>query len=291
MSDGRRQSGGRLCTPFRTGLRHVRPHLRHLLLAAVTEPRQTRLRTLDPARYGWVVAGSWAQALNLIRSRPVELAVVDPLLGEEPRPHAIERLRLLFPSLPLLVYTELSPVTASALLTLGRAGIERAVFQRFEDGPKALRALLEAELEHSVSRQVVAALQERLRELPEPVRDALETMLYDPGAGLTVSELAARARLSRRTCERFFTRLGLPSPKWVMLLMRLLYAHRLLLDPGHTVEDVAIKLGYGKVRTLQRHLRAVFHLSAGELRASLSFEEALALVSRRFFEGRRAAVS
>ena len=257
----------------------------------MTEPRQTRLRFLDPTRYAWIPADNWAQALNLIRTRPVELAVVDPLLGEEPRPHAIERLRLLFPSLPLLVYTELSPATASALLKLGRAGIQRAVFQRFEDGPNALRAVLEAELEHSVSRQVATALQERLRGLPEPIREALEMMLYDPGAGLTVSELAGHARLSRRTCERFFTRLGLPSPKWVMLLMRLLYAHRLLLDPGHTVEDVAIKVGYGKVRTLQRHLRAVFHLSAGELRASLSFEDALVLISQRFFEGRRAAVS
>jgi AraC-like DNA-binding protein len=265
--------------------------LRHLLLAAVAEPRLTRLRALDPARYAWVVADSWAQALNLIRTRPVELAVVDPLLGEPPRPHAIERLRLLFPSLPLLVYTELSPVTAGALLKLGRAGIQRAVFQRFEDGPKALRAVLEGELEYSVSRQVVTALQEKLRELPGPIREALEMMLYDPGAGLTVSELAVRALTSRRTCERFFTRLGLPSPKSVMLLMRLLYAHRLLLDPGHTVEDVAIKLGYGKVRTLQRHLRAVFRVSAGELRASLSFEDALALVSTRFFESRRAAAS
>jgi len=219
------------------------------------------------------------------------MAVVDPLLGDEPRPHAIERLRLLFPSLPLLVYTELSPVTAAALLRLGRAGVERAVFQRFEDGPKALHAVVQTELEHSVSRQVVMSLEERLRELPEPIRDGLEMMLYDPGGGLTVSELAGRALLSRRTCERFFTKLGLPSPKSVMLLMRLLYAYRLLLDPGHTVEDVAIKLGYGKVRTLQRHLRAVFRLSAGELRAAVSFEEALALVSKRFFEGRRAAAS
>jgi AraC-like DNA-binding protein len=265
--------------------------LRHLLLAAVCEPRQARLRCLDPTRYAWIPGDSWAQALSLIRTRPIELAVVDPLLGDEPRPYAIERLRLLFPSLPLLVYTELSQVTASALLKLGRAGIQRAVFQRFEDGPNALRAVLEAELEHSVSRQVATALQERLRELPGSIREALEVMLYDPGARLTVSELARRALVSRRTCERFFTRLGLPSPKSVMLLMRLLYAHRLLLDPGYTVEDVAVKLGYGKVRTLQRHLRAVFRLSAGELRASLSFEDALALVYQRFFEGRHAAVS
>lgn len=265
--------------------------MRHLLLAAVAAPRLARLRSLDPARYSWLGAGTWAQALDLIRSRPVEMAVADPLLGIEPRAHGIERLRLLFPSLPLLVYTELSPATARALLKLGRAGIQRAVFQRFEDGPKALRAIIQAELEHSVLRQVVTGVQAKLGGLPEPIREALEEMLYDPRAGLTVSELAGRALLSRRTCERFFTKLGLPSPKGVMLLMRLLYAHRLLLDPGHTVEDVAVKLGYGKARTLQRHLRAVFGVSAGDLRASLTVEEGLAIVSQRFFEGHRAAAS
>jgi AraC-like DNA-binding protein len=250
-----------------------------------------RLRSLDPARYDWIGAGTWAQAVNLIRIRPVEMAVADPLLGGEPRPHSIERLRLLFPSLPLLVYTELSPATARTLLKLGRAGIQRAVFQRFEDGPRALREVIESELEHSVSRQVVTAVQEKLGGLPEAIWEALETMLYDPGARLTVSELAGRASLSRRTCERFFTKLGLPSPKGVMLLIRLLYAHRLLLDPGHTVEDVAIKLGYGKARTLQRHLRAVFGLSAGDLRASVTVEEGMAIVSRRFFEQGRAVAS
>jgi hypothetical protein len=41
------------------------------------------------------------------------------------------------------------------------------------------------------------------------------------------------------------------------------------------VEDVALKLGYSKTKTLQMHLRAVFGLTAGELRVTLSTEEAL----------------
>ena len=73
---------------------------------------------------------------------------------------------------------------------------------------------------------------------------------------------------------------------------RLLYAHRLLADPGYTVEDVALKLGYSKTKTLQMHLRAVFGLTAGELRVSLSTEEALATVTSRYFTPvRRAAAS
>jgi transcriptional regulator GlxA family with amidase domain len=115
--------------------------------------------------------------------------------------------------------------------------------------------------------------------------------LHAPGDGPTVSALAERAQLKRRTCERWFARLGLPSPKMVMLLARVLYAHRLLLDPGYTVEDVAVKLGYTRAKTLQMHFREVFGLTAGEVRLSLSSEEALRLITERYLRQPNRAAS
>jgi len=169
------------------------------------------------------------------------------------------------------------------LLQLGRAGIRRVIVHRFEDAPSALRAALLSELEQSASQQVMQALEPTLRELPSELREALELMLHTPGDGPTVTALADRAQLTRRTCERWFTKVGLPSPRMVMVLIRLLYAHRLLLDPGYTVEDVALKLGYSKTKTLQMHLRAVFGYTAGELRVSLGSEDALGIVTQRYF--------
>ena len=230
-----------------------------------------------------VDAGNWAEAFELIRTNPVEMAVVDPLLGDEVRFYGIERLQVLFPSLPLMIYTELSPATAAALLQLGRAGVERAIFERFEDGPKALRAAIAHELDHSASRAVLRSVDHLLIGLPAAVSDALDAVLHDRARGSTVHELVQLSHLSRRTCERLFTKAGLPSPKEVMILMRLLYAHRLLLDPGHTVEDVALKLGYGKTKTLQRHLHTVFGLTAGDLRIAMTAQEATAIARRRLF--------
>lgn len=255
--------------------------------------RLFRLRSLDPDRFVWEAVNTWPEAVEVIRARPVEMAVVDPLLGSiTPRTHGIGRLRQFFPSLPLLVYTELAPATAGVLLELGRTGIRRVVVHRFEDAPGSLRGALMAELEQSASQQVIQALGHILRDLPPELRLALEGMLHAPGDGPTVTALADRARLTRRTCERWFTKVGLPSPRVVMVLTRLLYAHRLLLDPGYTVEDVALKLGYSKTKTLQMHLRAVFGLTAGELRVSLSTEDALATVAARYLTpDRRAAAS
>lgn len=266
--------------------------MRHLLLAAVPAERLFRLRTLEPDRFQWAAAESWPEAVDLIRAKPVQMAVVDPLLGGgEPRPHGIERLRQFFPSLPLLVYTELTPPNAGVLLQLGRTGIRKVVVHRFEDAPGSLRQAILTELEQSASQQVMQSLEPTVRALPRELREALEAMIHAPSDGPTVTTLAQRASLTRRTCERWFTKLGLPSPRTVMVLIRLLYAHRLLLDPGYTVEDVALRLGYSKAKTLQMHLRAVFGLTAGELRVALSPEDALAIVTARYFTPLRQAAS
>jgi AraC-like DNA-binding protein len=265
--------------------------LRHLLQAAVPPDRLVRLRSVDPDRYQWVTGSGWPDVVDTIRAKPVEMAVVDPLLGGQARAHGIERLRLLFPSLPLLVYTELAPATASVLLQLGRSGIRRVVFHRFEDAPASLRTAIQAELEQSASQQVMQALGGALQQLPRELLRALQAMLHAGDEAPTVTSLAERAQLTRRTCERWFTKVGLPSPRTVMVLTRLLYAHRLLLDPGYTVEDVALKLGYSKTKTLQMHLRAVFGVTAGELRVSLSTEEALMIVTDRYLKPMSQAAS
>ena len=265
--------------------------MRHLLLAAVPPERLIRLRSVDPDRYEWVAGIGWPDVVDTIRAKPVEMAVVDPLLGGQARAHGIERLRLLFPSLPLLVYTELAPATASVLLQLGRAGIRRVVFHRFEDAPASFRSAIQAELEQSASQHVMQALGGPLQQLPHELLRALEAMLHAGDEAPTVTALAERAQLTRRTCERWFTKVGLPSPRTVMVLTRLLYAHRLLLDPGYTVEDVALKLGYSKTKTLQMHLRAVFGVTAGELRVALSTEEALMTVTERYLKPMTQAAS
>ena len=282
---------GGLFGVIRAHLRQIGADLRHLLLAAVPPDRLIRLRSVDPDRYEWVAGIGWPDVVDTIRAKPVEMAVVYPLLGGQARAHGIERLRLLFPSLPLLVYTELAPATASVLLQLGRSGIRRVVFHRFEDAPASLRSALQAELEQSASQQVMQAVGGALQQLPHELLRALEAMLHAGDEAPTVTALAERAQLTRRTCERWFTKVGLPSPRTVMVLTRLLYAHRLLLDPGYTVEDVALKLGYSKTKTLQMHLRAVFGVTAGELRVALSTEEALMTVTERYLKPMTQAAS
>src|SRR5437763_1513495 len=98
-------------------------------------------------------------------------------------------------------------------------------------------------------------------------------------------ELAVMAPLlsgegRRPAMERL--RIWLPSPRHFRSAARVLYAHRLLQDPGFTIEDVAKRLGYAQTKPLQLHARAYLGLTAGEMRLSLDSNEALARVVQRF---------
>src|SRR5437660_6341184 len=101
-----------------------------LVLAAVHDLQLQRLRRATAARFAFAHARDWAEALTVIRARPVEIAVVDPLLSGYARAQEIERLRVLFPSLPLILYTTMTPQLPSVLLALGQRGIRQVVLSR-----------------------------------------------------------------------------------------------------------------------------------------------------------------
>src|SRR5205807_9791347 len=134
---------------------------------------------------------------ELIRGRPVDVAVVDLLLCGA-CVHEVERLRVLFPSLPLILYTyvmtpELSPV----LLAMGKCGISQVGFSPTEDHPDRLRNLLSEEAMQSASHRLLDQLAPALMPLPPELRFALQESMRNPGAVQTIPQLAARGRVAR----------------------------------------------------------------------------------------------
>src|SRR5213078_3889152 len=176
----------------------------------------------------------------------------------------------------------LSPATAAVLLALGQTGITGAVFTRVDDRPARLRELLSHEEARSASRQLLDQIGTVLSPLPSELRWALEEVLRSPAELQTVQQVAARARVDRRTFERWFLRLGLRSPRHFLAAARVLHAHRLLQDPGFTVDDVAQRLGYAQTKTLQQHARHYLGLTLGEMRDALDAQEALQRVAHGF---------
>lgn len=253
------------------------------ILALLAPSRWARLQTVRDTGFVLEAESSWPRAYARVRTGGVDVVVVDPLREGAPDTEDIERLRALYPNLPLLVYTSLTPDVATALLVLGRLQVRRVLFERYDDAPGMLRAAIQSELLNLALEPVVESFRHVTRRLPLVLRQALETTLRTPSADGSVRSLAARAGVSPRTCERWFARAWLPPPRTVVALMRVLSAHRMLQDPGCTIEDAARRLGFGGARPLQQWTREVLGCSAGAARAGLSWEDALALVRKRYF--------
>src|SRR5438093_939461 len=116
--------------------------------------------------------------------------------------------------------------------------------------------------------------------------DALATIRTRP-----VELAAVDTHLERSPSAREFERLRLPSPRHFLAAARVLYAHRLLQDPGFTIDDVAQRLGYAQTKTLQLHARSYLGLTAGEMRLTLEPREALERIAQGFAPLRQAHAS
>ena len=254
-----------------------------LVLAAVQTSLVARLEYGGRERFRFIPARTWEEALSAILSKPLEMWVIYPALDGTARSQEIERLKVLFPSFPLILYTQLSPAVAPVLLRLGQVGIRQIVIARHDDHPARLTELLAGEASHAVSGQIMSALSDLLGGCPGELRWAIETAIREPATVQSVQELATRARMDRRTCLRWFAKANLPPPSVTLMVLRVIYAHRLLQDPGYTVEDVATKLGYAQTRSLAQNVKEVLGMTPGELRVSLAPEQALAMVRERYF--------
>ena len=253
------------------------------VLAAVPPTSVTRLQQAARHRFAFTAVRTWEAAVDAILRQPLEMAVLDPGLTGAPRAPEIERIRMLFPSLPLILYTSMQPDIAPVLLRVGKAGVNTVVIANYDDHPTQLGDTLAHEAAHSVSQRLIGWIENLLGPYPGELRWAIETMIREPASVQSVQQLASRARMDRRTCLRWFARAQLPPPSVMLMVLRVVYAHSLLQDPGYTVEDVSAKLGYSQTRTFAQNVREVLGKTPGEMRVSLTVDEALAIVHQRYF--------
>ncbi len=262
-----------------------------LVLAGVPSASVNRLQQAARHRFSFTVVRTWEAAVDAILREPLEMAVLDPGLTGKPRAPEIERIRVLFPSLPLILYTRMQPDIAPVLLRVGKAGVNRVVIANYDDHPTQLSETLAHEAARSVSQRLISWIENLLGQYPGELRWAIETMIREPASVQSVQQLASRARMDRRTCLRWFARAQLPPPSVMLMVLRVVYAHSLLQDPGYTVEDVSAKLGYAQTRTFAQNVREVFGKTPGELRVSVTIDDALAIVRQRYFSRARDALA
>ena len=169
-----------------------------------------------------------------------------------------DRLRRLFPQIPVVVYGPFRPDDGALLLRLKER--DRVAAVAVEGVDDSVVGNLVGR--HTLSRVRQAALADapRLLRLTEPLqREAWAALLSVAGRPVRTEELAAVLGVSREHLSRQFGAGGAPNLKRVIDFLRIVCAAQLLASPGYDAKVVAGLLEF----TTLSHLNAVSRRIAG----------------------------
>ena len=225
---------------------------------------------------------AWDQLEFLVRRSSVDVAVVDPAADGLVRTTEIRTLIERYPALPMVLYTQLSPHTLRALVELAKHGTQQVVLHRFDDEPAKFRAVLERQPGSTLSSMMLDRLSEPVGALPGSLARAVERMFKRPGQFFGVPDLASAAQMPRRTVYRYFEGVGLASPRMVVTGARMLRAYSYMREPGHSLLDVAKKLGYSQ-QQLRRSMVELVGQTPVRVRAAVDSEQFVGMLARHLY--------
>jgi AraC-like DNA-binding protein len=252
-----------------------------MIVAACVEPQKlARLRGAVGEQHRLHVALDWAHADSIIRRQPVDVLVVDPQFGSaEPATAPIRTLRQEFRSVPFVVYSILAAQTHKPLIELGRDGMEQLVLYGVDDDPRHLRRVLERQPGVQLAAQLLERLRPRLRSLPAEVAGAIERVVHTPAAFHGVPDLAAAAKVSRRTIYRECERANLASPRELIAGARVLRAYAFLRESDYAIEDVAEHLRFSSPHHHTKTMRGACGMTTARARDRIGPDDFVELVA------------
>lgn len=189
-------------------------------------------------------------------NEPAIACLVDPAFLEDAYPGG--RWTASIPQgLPLVVWADISPRGAQAVLASAALHPVRILIEGVDDVPAALPALLSAMPRLAHVHRLEEALRPRLERVPAPIRTACARVIEGPESFFDATDLARAAQLSRRHLDRVLANCGFAPGKAIVVGARVWRAHHEIVGEGRSVPDAAQALGYADAKALLRHIRAV----------------------------------
>jgi len=227
-----------------------------------------------------LVASSWQELESLIRRKPVSVVILDPSADGIMNVSVVAGLLKRYPSLPLIAYVTLNAPAFNAVAQLGRLGLEDVVLNRFDDAPERFRERVEQVQGNALTHTVIEAITDRLNQLPRQLSVTIENLFDQPHRYASALDLAMEAGIAIVSVYRNLDAAHLGSPKRLLVAAKVLRGFGYLRDPGYSVLDVSIKLGYKTARIFSQHWVSIFGVTPARVRTRLTDDAAVQSVLR-----------
>jgi len=193
----------------------------------------------------------------------------------------LEDIRQHYPSLSIVLYTQLAPASVQAAVRLAKSGVEHVVLSRFDDEPRQFLELLESMPSRGLGERMLQELESSLAMLPVRVARTIDRLFRSPGNFKNAEAVAVASNMNLRTLYRNLEAAGIFSAWTLIVSARLLRAFGLLQDPGRSIKDVAAIAGYHSPWQLSQQFRAMTGRTTTEVRRHMTGEGLVSLLAER----------
>ncbi len=246
------------------------------VVARLSDYLLTQLRAALARDHTLVAAPTWNDLTTAFRGRAVDVAVLEPAPMGPDELAPLLRLLASHPAVPVIVYTSVSPAAMRVTVELARRGVHHVVFRGIDDAPGRFRALMQDLGDTTWRSSLWPWVETRVAHVPAPLERAVRELFQAPHHFADVSDLAAAAGLTRRTVERWLTRVGIASPKLLVVSARVERAHHIMRSSSADVATVAERVGYATPRLFARQVALATGGPPTAFRTSMTSEELVA---------------
>jgi len=249
---------------------------RALSVAAFLSPRLlSHVQHVFEGEAELLIASSWEELDTFVRRKPVSVVILDPIADGVMNVSAVAGFLTRYPSLPLIAYVTLGAPAFNAVAQLSRLGLEDVLLHRFDDAPEKFRERVDRVQGNPLTRHVIGVLAPSLAQLPLSLGAAVENMFDQPDRYTSALDLAMDAGVPIVRLYRNLHLANLGSPKRLLIAAKLLRGYSYLRDPGYSVLDVSLKLGYRSTRIFAQHALSVFGMTPSRVRTRLPEADAI----------------
>ena len=226
---------------------------------------------------------AWDALLSELRTGHGDVAIVDPCAdGDRLAAAHADALASVRPLLtPIVAYVSVTASAMHAVIRLVRASTAEIVIRGVDDSAAMLEAAAHRAIASWAAARLVSEVGTPFDALPPEIVEAIHFAFVRPDRVRSVADLAASARTTRRSFDRWLARAGMASARTLLSCARATAAYHLI-AVGNVQRARAAKLtGYSSARSLARGLRDVAGWSDPIAPDDISRDTFMAAVRRR----------
>src|SRR6476469_4377355 len=228
------------------------------------------------------LVSSWHELGIALRTRRVSLVLADPFAGADPGTEYIADLLRAFPAIPIRAYVSLTAPEFRAVAYLSRLGLDDVILHGSDDCSPTFASTLSHYRAIPFVAEVVAWMRPQLERLPARLERTIRDVFDRPHRYSTAIDMCNEAGMSMGILYRRCADAGVSPPKKILIAGKVLRGYGYLLDPGASIQEVAMKLGYPDARGFGEHVGLVFGQSPSAIR--MRADEEIVLRVKRWLQ-------